>query len=159
MCRHDPGDLCLDWRRLVGQLLRNFGIVLRPEAEFFGRILICLWDKTKLGPDASTEVIAQKLHQAQHPISIRSFERVNRRFWFAKKLYACRPKCAPQQIETQRTRRKQRAELCDPASLERQVRQLLADKIPATKSESGAWRLSIYAWANCSGGRLLTYDF
>src|SRR5208337_972612 len=46
-----------------------------------------------------------------------------------KKLYACRPKSVPQQIETQRTRRKQRTEPCDPASLERQVRQLLADDI------------------------------
>ena len=32
-------------------------------------------------------------------------------------------------IETQRTRRRTRAELCDPASLERGVRQLLADKV------------------------------
>ena len=57
-----------------------------------------------------------------------------------KKLYACRPKSLPQQIETQRTRRKQRTEPCDPASLERQVRQLLADKISG--NQVGIWLLA-----------------
>ena len=75
-----------------------------------------------------------------------------------KKLYACRPKCVPQQIETQRTRRKQRA--CDPASLERQVRQLLADKISG--NQVGIWLLApehlrlgtwdlLCAWSQSSG--------
>ena len=57
-----------------------------------------------------------------------------------KKLYACRPKSVPQQIETQRTRRKQRAQPCDPASLERAVRQLLADKISG--NQVGIWLLA-----------------
>ena len=57
-----------------------------------------------------------------------------------KKLYACRPKSVPQQIETQRTRRKQRTEPCDPASLERAVRQLLADKISG--NQVGIWLLA-----------------
>jgi hypothetical protein len=46
----------------------------------------------------------------------------------------------PQQIETQRTRRKQRTEPCDPASLERAVRQLLADKISG--NQVGIWLLA-----------------
>src|SRR5271165_3466213 len=77
-----------------------------------------------------------------------------------KKLYACRPKCLPQQIETQRTRRKQRTEPCDPASLERQVRQLLADKISG--NQVGIWLLApehlrlgtwdlLCAWSQSSG--------
>src|SRR6202521_1541668 len=77
-----------------------------------------------------------------------------------KKLYACRPKSVPQQIETQRTRRKQRTEPCDPASLERQVRQLLADKISG--NQVGIWLLApehlrlgtsdlLCAWSQSSG--------
>ena len=69
----------------------------------------------------------------------------------------------PQQIETQRTRRKQRAEPCDPASLERQVRQLLADKISG--NQVGIWLLApehlrlgtwdlLCAWSH-SGGQTL----
>jgi hypothetical protein len=47
---------------------------------------------------------------------------------FKKKLYRCRPK-AELKIETQRTKKRTRTEPCDPASLERGVRQLLADKV------------------------------
>jgi hypothetical protein len=47
---------------------------------------------------------------------------------FKKKLYQCRPE-DELKIETQRTMRRTRAEPCDPASLERGVRQLLADKV------------------------------
>jgi hypothetical protein len=47
---------------------------------------------------------------------------------FKKKLYQCRPK-GDLIIQTQRTRRRTRADPCDPASLERGVRQLLADKV------------------------------
>jgi len=57
-----------------------------------------------------------------------------------KKLYACRPKSLPQQIQTQRTRRKERTEPSDPASLERAVRQLLADKISG--NQVGIWLLA-----------------
>ena len=57
-----------------------------------------------------------------------------------KKLYACRPKSLPQQIQTQRTRRQERTESSDPASLERAVRQLLADKISG--NQVGIWLLA-----------------
>jgi hypothetical protein len=43
-------------------------------------------------------------------------------------------------VQTQRTRRKQRLEPCDPASLQRQVRQLLADKISG--NQVGIWLLA-----------------
>jgi hypothetical protein len=80
-----------------------------------------------------------------------------------KKLYACRPRSVPQQIETQWTRRKQRTEPCDPASLERAVRQLLADKISG--NQVGIWLLApehlrmgtwdlLYAWSQ-SGGQTI----
>lgn len=77
-----------------------------------------------------------------------------------KKLYAARPKTAPQQIDTKRTQRIRRAEACDPPSLERQVRQLLADKISgnqvgiwllaAEHLRLGSWDL-LCAWAQASG--------
>src|SRR6266403_4317361 len=57
-----------------------------------------------------------------------------------KKLYACRPRTIPQQIQTQRTQRKKRLEPCDPASLQREVRQLLADKISG--NQVGIWLLA-----------------
>jgi hypothetical protein len=57
-----------------------------------------------------------------------------------KKLYAARPKSTPQWIETQRTQHKRRAEPCDPASLQRQVRQLLADKVSG--NQVGIWLLA-----------------
>ncbi len=46
-----------------------------------------------------------------------------------KKLYALKPAHPPQFVQTQRTRKKQRSLPADPKSLERQVRQALADKI------------------------------
>jgi hypothetical protein len=72
-----------------------------------------------LDPDASAQVIAQRLQQAGHAISIRSVERVISDYGLQKKLYACCPKPAPQFIQTQRTRRKERTEPCDPASLKK----------------------------------------
>jgi hypothetical protein len=80
-----------------------------------------------------------------------------------KKLYACRPKSGPQQIQTQRIRRKQRTEPCDPASLERAVRQLLAEKISG--NQVGIWLLAsehlrlgtwdlLCAWSQSGGQRL-----
>ncbi len=56
-----------------------------------------------------------------------------------KKLYKYRPDENPPQLETQRTTTKTRAELCDPASLERAVRQMLADKVCGTSV--GLWLL------------------
>lgn len=56
-----------------------------------------------------------------------------------KKLYALNPKSPPRQIQTQRTRSKRWNQPCDPPSLERQVRQLLADKISG--NQVGVWLL------------------
>lgn len=56
-----------------------------------------------------------------------------------KKLYELNPKEPACFIPTQRTRRKQRDEPADPKSLERAVRQLLADKISGT--QVGLWLL------------------
>jgi hypothetical protein len=56
-----------------------------------------------------------------------------------KKLYELNPKQPVSFVQTQRTRRKERAEPSDPRSLERQVRQLLADKISGT--QVGLWLL------------------
>jgi len=56
-----------------------------------------------------------------------------------KKLYALNPANPPQFVQTQRTRKKQRALPADPKSLERQVRQTLADKISG--NQIGIWLL------------------
>jgi len=79
-----------------------------------------------------------------------------------KKLYKCRPK-EELKIETQRTRRRTRCEPCDPASLERGVRQLLADKISGNlvglwllipeHLRLGTWDL-LRGWSGCSGDRV-----
>ena len=57
---------------------------------------------------------------------------------FKKKLYKYRPHDEPP-IETQRSTTKTRPELCDPTSIERGVRQLLADKVCGTSA--GLWLL------------------
>ncbi len=59
---------------------------------------------------------------------------------FKKKLYAFRPNDAPLSVETQRTKRRVRCESADPASLQRGVRQLLANKISGTMV--GVWLLA-----------------
>lgn len=56
-----------------------------------------------------------------------------------KKLYAFRPDSSPILIDTHRTNRLDRREPCDPLSLERAVRQLLADKVSGTLV--GLWLL------------------
>lgn len=58
---------------------------------------------------------------------------------FKKKLYKFNPKKDPRQVETQRTARKSRLERADAQSLERQVRQLLADKVSG--NQLGVWML------------------
>ena len=58
---------------------------------------------------------------------------------FKKKLYELNPKQPACFVQTQRTRRNERAQPADPKSLERQVRQLLADKISGT--QVGLWLL------------------
>jgi hypothetical protein len=57
---------------------------------------------------------------------------------FKKKLYRCRPR-DELTIETLRTKKRTRTEACDPASLERGVRQLLADKVSGNLA--GLWLL------------------
>lgn len=58
---------------------------------------------------------------------------------FKKKLHIYRPAKEPIKIETHRTRDKIRMELSDPISIERDVRQLLANKISGTMT--GIWLL------------------
>ena len=81
-----------------------------------------------LDPDATAEVIAQKLRQTGLKISTRSVERVIEDFGLQKKLHRYPPQPeAP--VDTHRTKKRTQPEPCDPTSLERGVRQLLADKI------------------------------
>jgi len=56
-----------------------------------------------------------------------------------KKLYALNPAQPPQFLQVQRSRDKQRLAAADPPSLERQVRQLLADKVSG--NQVGIWLL------------------
>jgi hypothetical protein len=58
---------------------------------------------------------------------------------FKKKLHLYRPVTEPKKIETHRTKQKVRMELTDPQSIERGVRQLLANKISGTMV--GIWLL------------------
>jgi hypothetical protein len=92
-----------------------------------------------LDPDSSPEVIAQKIRQQSHAISQRSVERIIADYGLQKKLYALNPANPPQFVQAQRTRKKQRSMPADPKSLERQVRQVLADKISG--NQVGIWLL------------------
>lgn len=59
---------------------------------------------------------------------------------FKKKLYQCRPKNEPQpSIDTCVSRKRCKSQACDPLSIERGVRQLLADK--ASGNLAGIWLL------------------
>lgn len=59
---------------------------------------------------------------------------------FKKKLYECRPGAEPPAtVQTQVSKRRTRPEPCDPASLERGVRQMLADKVSGNLA--GIWLL------------------
>jgi len=58
---------------------------------------------------------------------------------FKKKLYTCHPQKEPIKIETHRTKEKIRDELCTPLSTERDVRQLLANKVSGNMV--GIWLL------------------
>ncbi|MEK7993134.1 MAG: hypothetical protein AAB403_04950 [Planctomycetota bacterium] len=82
-----------------------------------------------LDPDASAAVITQKLAQTGFPISQRSVERVLQDYGLQKKLYSYAPDRVLPEIEVQRSKERRQREPCDPASLERRVRQLLADKV------------------------------
>jgi hypothetical protein len=81
---------------------------------------------------------------------------------FKKKLYQYRP-ITDWTIETQRTLKRTRAEPCDPASVERGVRQLLANKVSGNlvglwllipeHLRLGTWDL-LCGWSGQSGGRV-----
>jgi hypothetical protein len=58
---------------------------------------------------------------------------------FKKKLYQCRPRHDPVEIQTQVSRKHTKKEPCDPVSLERAVRQRLADKVSGDLA--GIWLL------------------
>jgi len=58
---------------------------------------------------------------------------------FKKKLHRLNPKRQPKVVVTKRTRRKTSKESCEPADIERNVRQLLADKV--TGNMAGIWLL------------------
>jgi hypothetical protein len=113
-----------------------------------------------LDPEASPAVIAQKLIQAGWTLSIRSVERVIEQFGLQKKLHRYPPDEAALVLETQRTTTHCKAEPCDPRSLERGVRQLLADKISGNlvglwllvpeHLRLGTWDL-LRAWTHGSG--------
>jgi hypothetical protein len=93
-----------------------------------------------LDPEASADVIAQKLRQTSFPISTRSVERVIAEYGLQKKLYQCRPRPEPcGTLETRASRKRTKPELCDPLSIERGVRQLLADKVAGNLA--GVWLL------------------
>ncbi|MCX6880645.1 MAG: hypothetical protein NTW21_43590, partial [Verrucomicrobia bacterium] len=90
-------------------------------------------------PAVSPEVIAQKLRQLGHAISTRSVERIIADYGLQKKLHALDPAKPLQMVQTQRTRSKERPQAADASSLERDVRQLLADKISG--NQAGIWLL------------------
>jgi len=82
---------------------------------------------------------------------------------FKKKLHAFRPSNEPPTIFTRRTKRLQRREPCDPASIERGVRQRLADKVSGTMVglwllipehlRLGTWDL-LCGWTQCQGDQV-----
>jgi transposase len=92
-----------------------------------------------LDAEASAEVIAQKLRQQGNTLSQRSVERIIADYGLKKKLYALNPAHSPQYVQVRRSRGKERTLPADPASLERQVRQLLADKVSG--NQVGIWLL------------------
>src|ERR1039458_3315419 len=79
-----------------------------------------------LDPEASPEVVAQKLRQTHFQISLRSVQRVIADYGLQKKLYRLNPKNPPPALPTQRAGKRIRIERADPRSVEREVRQLFA---------------------------------
>jgi len=82
-----------------------------------------------LDAEASAQVIAQKLVQTGLRISIRSVERVLADYGLQKKLHTCRPRVRVPRVEAQVSHKVCRPVDGDPLSIERGVRQRLADKI------------------------------
>jgi len=74
---------------------------------------------------------------------------------FKKQLYTINPANPPQFVQIQRTRKKQRSVAADPKSLERQVRQALADK--TSDNQIGIClllpeHLRLGTWISCAHG-------
>jgi len=85
-----------------------------------------------LDADASAQVIGQKLRQAGWVVSTRSVERVIADYGLQKKTLQVSPSqdAVPDfSVQARRTRSRTTPADCDPLSLERGVRQLLADKV------------------------------
>lgn len=82
---------------------------------------------------------------------------------FKKKLYQCRPRYEPAQVQTRVGRQRSKAQPCDPVSIERGVRQRLADKVSgnlagiwllvAEHLRLGVWDL-LCGWTGQSGERV-----
>lgn len=82
---------------------------------------------------------------------------------FKKKLYALNPSLPRTFVDTQRSRRKTRLQAVDPRSIERDVRQLLSDKVSGNQVGSwllvpehlrlGTWDL-LCAWSGQPGDRV-----
>ena len=87
-----------------------------------------------LDTDASAQVVAQKLRQTHFSISLRSVRRIIADYGLQKKLYAFNPtrKEPVPKLSVQSTRKHERLAHGDPLSVERGVRQLLADKVSGT---------------------------
>ncbi len=92
-----------------------------------------------LDPDATLDILAQKLRQAGFPVSTRSVVRVIEEYGLQKKLYRYRPKPEPP-METQITKARTKPVPCDPRSIEYGVRQFLADKVMGNLA--GVWLLA-----------------
>ena len=91
-----------------------------------------------LDPDASVDIIAQKLRQAGFPISTGAWTASSRSTAFKKKLYRYRPGSEPT-IEVRTNRNRTKPVPCDPRSIEHGVRQFLADKVMGNLA--GIWLL------------------
>lgn len=81
-----------------------------------------------LDPDASAEVIAQKIRQTGLDISTRSVTRVLDDFGLQKKLFAYRPN-GPETVEAHASKKQRQQRPSDPKAIEMGVRQALADKV------------------------------
>ncbi len=92
-----------------------------------------------LDPEASPQVIAQKLVQSGWTISIRSVERVLAEYGLQKKLHRFRPRPESEPVEARLTHKLVQHVEGDPRSIERGVRQRLADKI--SDNMAGLWLL------------------
>ena len=83
-----------------------------------------------LDPDSSPEVIAQKLRQREFPISDRSVSRIIADYGIQKKNSTrSTQKNHPRAVPVKRAGARVRLESADDQSLERGVRQILADKV------------------------------